>query len=81
MASNRRKGSSKVTAATAAAWWKWKVGDLVLAKVKGFPARPAYGVDTAGAEAAELGDKMLTDPFRGDRDALLCRSTELFHRV
>ena len=75
MASNRRKGSSKAAAATAVAWWKWKVGDLVLAKVKGFPARPA------GAEAAEPGDKILTDPLRGDRDALFWRSTELFRRV
>ena len=49
MASNRRKGSGKAPAAAATARRKWKVGDLVLAKVKGFPARPAYGVDTAGA--------------------------------
>uniref|UniRef100_A0A7N0T402 PWWP domain-containing protein n=1 Tax=Kalanchoe fedtschenkoi TaxID=63787 RepID=A0A7N0T402_KALFE len=41
MAPNRRKSKASSAAAAAAVQKKWKVGDLVLAKVKGFPVWPA----------------------------------------
>ncbi|XP_020592867.1 protein HUA2-LIKE 3-like [Phalaenopsis equestris] len=43
MAPSRRKGSTRTSAAAAAAaaLQQWKIGDLVLAKMKGFPAWPA----------------------------------------
>ncbi|CAM8935457.1 unnamed protein product [Rhodiola kirilowii] len=41
MAPNQRKDKAPSVAAAAAARQNWKVGDLVLAKVKGFPAWPA----------------------------------------
>ena len=61
MVSNRRKGSSKAAAARR----KWKISDLVLAKVKGFLECLAYGVDTESAEAAKPRDKILIDSLWG----------------
>ncbi|RRT85618.1 hypothetical protein B296_00008918 [Ensete ventricosum] len=44
MGSSRRKGSGRTAAA--AAQQQWKVGDLVLAKMRGFPAWPAMSENT-----------------------------------
>ncbi|PNY04623.1 HUA2-like protein 3-like [Trifolium pratense] len=41
MAPGRKKGAKKSTAASSVTCRHWNVGDLVLAKVKGFPAWPA----------------------------------------
>ncbi|RZC53225.1 hypothetical protein C5167_012085 [Papaver somniferum] len=41
MAPSRRRGGGKASSTAAAAKKQWKIGDLVLAKVKGFPAWPA----------------------------------------
>lgn len=46
MAPSRKKAGGKAAAASSARReWKGKVGDLVLAKVKGFPAWPAAVCD------------------------------------
>mgnify|MGYP001794192290 CR=1 FL=1 len=53
MAPSRRKGISKAAAA-AAAKRQWKVGDLVLAKVKGFPAWPALVCSFSSSDSVSV---------------------------
>ncbi|KAK6120124.1 hypothetical protein DH2020_046160 [Rehmannia glutinosa] len=65
MAPSRRKGANKATAA--AGRRKWKVGDLVLAKVKGFPAWPA---------TVRGNEEILEKAFQGALVGILCSSYE-----
>lgn len=68
MAGSRRKGANKAAAA-AAARRKWKVGDLVLAKVKGFPAWPAKVSEPEKWGYAADWKKVLVHFFGGEQIA------------
>ncbi|KAK6940861.1 PWWP domain [Dillenia turbinata] len=79
MAPSRRKGVSKAAAAAAAARRQWKVGDLVLAKVKGFPAWPATVTyaEGSGFVVADGNKFILHRPFNRSlelRRVLGCRA-------
>ncbi|WVY95654.1 hypothetical protein V8G54_027805 [Vigna mungo] len=65
MAPSRRKGVSKAAAA-AAACRQWKVGDLVLAKVKGFPAWPATVASGVACWGLHVGGCMLSRSLNVD---------------
>ncbi|KAG7531101.1 PWWP domain [Arabidopsis suecica] len=75
MAPSRRKGGGKA-AAVAAACLKWKVGDLVLAKVKGFPAWPA-AVSEPEKWGASTDLKKVFVHFFGTQQIAFCNHTDV----
>jgi hypothetical protein len=63
MAPSRKRGGGRAAAASSARR-EWKVGDLVLAKVKGFPAWPAV-VDEPEKWGHSADSKKVTVHFFG----------------
>ncbi|CAA0832088.1 HUA2-like protein 2 [Striga hermonthica] len=75
MAPSRRKGVNRA-AAVAAARQKWKVGDLVLAKVKGFPAWPAT-VSEPGKWGYPADQKKIVVQFFGGEQIAFCNPVDI----
>ncbi|RYR51533.1 hypothetical protein Ahy_A06g026549 isoform A [Arachis hypogaea] len=75
MAPSRKKGARKAAAA-AAARRQWKVGDLVLAKVKGFPAWPATVSEPEKWGYSSDGKKVLVY-FFGTQQIAFCNPADV----
>ncbi|KAL8160647.1 hypothetical protein V2J09_002184 [Rumex salicifolius] len=75
MAPSRRKSASKKAAAEAARR-QWKVGDLVLAKVKGFPAWPAT-VSEPEAWGYKSDKKKVMVYFFGTKEIAFCNPVDV----
>ncbi|PNT77385.1 hypothetical protein BRADI_1g61937v3 [Brachypodium distachyon] len=76
MAPARRKRGSSAAAAAAAAAAKWKLGDLVLAKMKGFPAWPAMISEPEQWGLSSVKNKRLVF-FYGTKQIAFCNYAEL----
>ncbi|XP_010905253.1 protein HUA2-LIKE 3 isoform X2 [Elaeis guineensis] len=76
MAPSRRKGSSRAAAAAAAAQQQWKVGDLVLAKMKGFPAWPAMITEPEKWGLSSVRKKVLVY-FYGTKQIAFCNYADI----
>ncbi|KAJ4755317.1 Tudor/PWWP/MBT domain-containing protein [Rhynchospora pubera] len=74
MAPSRRKKTSAAAAAAAAA--QWKVGDLVLAKMKGFPAWPAMISEPEKWGLGSVKKKLLVY-FYGTKQIAFCNYADL----
>ncbi|KAG7629506.1 Protein HUA2-LIKE 3 [Arabidopsis thaliana] len=70
MAPSRKRGGGRAAAASSARR-EWKVGDLVLAKVKGFPAWPAV-VDEPEKWGHSADSKKVTVHFFGTQQIAFC---------
>ncbi|KAJ0979638.1 hypothetical protein J5N97_015112 [Dioscorea zingiberensis] len=75
MAPSRKRGSARAAAA-AAARQQWKVGDLVLAKMKGFPAWPAVISDPAKWGYSSDRKKLLVF-FYGTKQIAFCNHADI----
>ncbi|CAM0873256.1 unnamed protein product [Alopecurus aequalis] len=76
MAPARRKRGVSAAAAAAAAAAKWKLGDLVLAKMKGFPAWPAMISEPEQWGMPSVKNKRLVY-FYGTKQIAFCNYAEL----
>ncbi|XP_072974602.1 protein HUA2-LIKE 3-like [Typha angustifolia] len=76
MAPARKKGSARAAAAAAAAAQQWKVGDLVLAKLKGFPAWPAMISEPERWGLKSVRKKMLVY-FYGTEQIAFCNYADI----
>uniref|UniRef100_A0ACD5XQ80 Uncharacterized protein n=1 Tax=Avena sativa TaxID=4498 RepID=A0ACD5XQ80_AVESA len=76
MAPARRKRGMSAAAAAAAAAAQWKLGDLVLAKMKGFPAWPAMISEPEQWGLASVKNKRLVY-FYGTKQIAFCNYAEL----
>lgn len=76
MAPARRKRGASAAAAAAAAAAQWKVGDLVLAKIKGFPAWPAMISEPEQWGLPSVKNKRLVY-FYGTKQIAFCNYAEL----
>ncbi|CAL9245314.1 unnamed protein product [Arabidopsis halleri] len=77
MAPSRKKGGGKAAAASSARReWKGKVGDLVLAKVKGFPAWPA-AVSEPEKWGYSADSKKVLVHFFGTQQIALCNPADV----
>ncbi|XP_038988769.1 protein HUA2-LIKE 2-like [Phoenix dactylifera] len=76
MAPARRKGSARAAAAAAAAQQQWKVGDLVLAKMKGFPAWPAVISEPEKWGFSSVRKKLLVY-FYGTKQIAFCNYADI----
>lgn len=75
MAPSRKRGSARAAAA-AAARQQWKVGDLVLAKMKGFPAWPAVISDPTKWGYSSDRKKLLVF-FYGTKQIAFCNHADI----
>ncbi|KAL0927364.1 hypothetical protein M5K25_001528 [Dendrobium thyrsiflorum] len=78
MAPHRRKGSARATAAAVAAvvQQQWNIGDLVLAKMKGFPAWPAM-ISEPEKSGFSSDRKKLLVYFYGTKQIAFCNHADI----
>lgn len=76
MAPARKKRGSSSAAAAAAAAAQWKVGDLVLAKLKGYPAWPAMISEPEKWGLSAMKKKLLVY-FYGTKEIAFCNYADL----